>query len=81
VPGALRVLQDIVVERLNGREVTVISATPVARGEQLQLRIDGENGSTWVVSARLFDRRPAIVDGQVMHRLFLEVQSVEGGGA
>lgn len=81
LPGVLRVLQDIVVERLSSRDATVISPTPVARGEQLQLRIDRENGVSWVVSARLFDRHPTMVDGQVKHRLFLEVLDVTEGGA
>lgn len=72
--GSLRLLRDVVVQRVEEREVVAISRDPGTKGEALVLEV-----STGLeverLQCRVIDSAPLIVDGCLRHRLRLQVVS------
>jgi hypothetical protein len=67
----LHVPQDIAIETTTADEVTVLSATPGVRGEDLLLRIGPSDAVQMTVAARTISSQPVPADGRLMHRLRL----------
>jgi hypothetical protein len=70
VDGALRILNDVVVQE-SGDELIAISREPGVVGETLGVRVIGGHGAMHTV-ARIVESRPLIANGVVRHRLRLE---------
>jgi hypothetical protein len=72
-PAELRVVEDIVVERVSARELTALSSVGVPRGEEVQVWLHYADGDSRHVRARSIERTPAIVEGVVRHRIRLAI--------
>ena len=70
--GAMRVLRDVVVDRVNREELLAISQAPAVAGEEMSLDLVGA-GVTIELRVRVLESRPVIVDGAVRHRIRLTV--------
>jgi hypothetical protein len=70
--GAMRVLRDVVVDRVNREELLVISQAPAIAGEGMSLDLVGA-GTTIELRVRVIESRPVIIDGAVRHRIRLNV--------
>jgi hypothetical protein len=69
--GALRVLRDVIVQRMQNDEWIAISREPGMAGEIVTLDL-GLAESPLRFTVRVLESRPVIVDGGVQHRLRLE---------
>ena len=75
-------MQDVIIENVGATEATVIAGMPVARGEHMLLHIEDDGGGGTSIVVQGFERRPVVVDGQLCHRLRLNViQSQKGESA
>jgi len=67
--GFLRVLRDVIVQRIDKGEVIAISREPGVVGEAIVVEVPTEPAR---VQARIVESRPLIVEGSVRHRLQLQ---------
>jgi hypothetical protein len=70
--GSMRVLRDVVVDRVNREELLVISQAPAIAGEEMSLDLVG-GGTMMELRVRVIESRPVIIDGAVRHRIRLNV--------
>ena len=70
--GAMRVLRDVVVDRVSREELLVISQAPAIAGEDMTLDLVGA-GTTMELRVRVLESRPVIIEGTVRHRIRLSV--------
>ena len=70
--GAMRVLRDVVVDRVSREELLVISQAPAIAGEDMSLDLVGA-GTTMELRVRVIESRPVIIEGTVRHRIRLSV--------
>ena len=75
--GAMRVLRDVVVDRVSREELLVISQAPAIAGEEMTLDLVGA-GATMELRVRVIESRPVIIEGTVRHRIRLNV--MQSGG-
>lgn len=68
--GAMRVLRDVVVDRVERDELLAISHTAAVIGEVMTLDLAGAAGSL-VLRVRVVESRPVIIEGAVKHRIRL----------
>ena len=68
--GAVRVLRDVVIERMQHHELVIISQTPAAVGEEMFLELFSGNDCI-ALEVRVLDSRPVVVNGSIRHRLRL----------
>jgi len=69
--GVLRVLRDVIVQRIDNNEVIAIGREAAAVGELLTVEI-AEADAAPGVSVRVVESRPIILDGAVRHQLRLQ---------
>lgn len=70
--GAMRVLRDVVVDRVDREELLAISHAPAIAGEDMSLDLVGA-GRAIELRVRVLESRPVIIDGAVRHRIRLAV--------
>ena len=70
--GAMRVLRDVVVDRVDTHELMAVSHAPAIIGEEMSLDLVGA-GTSMELRVRVVESRPVIVDGSVRHRIRLSV--------
>jgi hypothetical protein len=70
--GHLRLLRDVVVQHIEGGEAIAISRDPGTIGEMLVLELPMDD-KVARLHVRVIESRPLIVEGNVRHRLQLEV--------
>ena len=70
--GSMRVLRDVVVDRVNREELLVISQVPAIADEEMSLDLVGA-GTTMELRVRVIESRPVIIEGAVRHRVRLTV--------
>jgi hypothetical protein len=70
--GAMRVLRNVVVDRLDRDELLVISQGAAIVGEEMTLDLMGA-GLSLELRVRVLESRPVIVDAAVRHRIRLVV--------
>jgi hypothetical protein len=73
--GAVRILRDVAIERMNHEELAVISQTPVVIGEEMSLELFSGSGCI-ALKVRVLDSRPVVIAGSVRHRLRVAVTTV-----
>lgn len=74
----LHLTQDVVVERSNANQLTVLSASSSTTGEQLALRLRALDGRVATVPVCTLASRPVILDGgSIRYRLDLRVVGVD----
>ena len=66
--GALRVLRDVVIERMEHQELVVISQAPTVIGEEMSLELFSGRGCI-ALSVKVLDSRPVVIAGSMRHRL------------
>ena len=74
--GAVRVLRDVIVARLEDHELVAISHAPGIVDETMTLDLLGA-GASAALLVRVVESSPAIIDGAVRHRIRLRV--IEAG--
>ena len=70
--GAMRVLRDVVVDRVDREELMAVSHAPAIAGEDMSLDLVGA-GKAIELRVRVLDSRPVIIEGAVRHRIRLAV--------
>ena len=70
--GAMRVLRDVVVDRVSQAELLVISQAPAIAGELMSLDLVGA-GTTLELRVKVLESRPVIIEGTVRHRIRLHM--------
>ncbi len=70
--GALRVLNDVVIERYDDKEMWIVSSAPAHRDEVLMLDATGLEPAV-VMAVRVTNSVPVLIDGVVRHRLRLAI--------
>ena len=70
--GALRVLNDVVIERYDDKEMWIVSSAPAHRDEVLMLDATGLEPAV-VMAVRVTNSVPVLIDGVVRHRLQLAI--------
>jgi hypothetical protein len=70
--GSMRVLRDVVVDRVNREELLVISQVPGIVSEEMSLDLVGA-GTAMELRVRVIESRPVIIEGGVRHRIRLSV--------
>lgn len=73
--GAVRVLRDVVIDRMDHQELVVISQTPAVVGEGLSLELFSGRGCV-ELKVRVLDSRPVVIAGSMRHRLRVVVMTV-----
>ena len=73
--GAVRVLRDVVIERMDHEELVVISQTPAVTGEEMSLQLFSPSGNI-AMTVRVLDSRPVVIAGSMRHRLRVMVMTV-----
>jgi hypothetical protein len=68
--GVIKVLRDVVVNRVGRDELLAVSNVPAIVGETLSLDLIGA-GQAVAMKVRVLDSRPVIIDGTVRHRVQL----------
>jgi hypothetical protein len=68
----MRVLRDVVVDKVDREELLAISHAPAVAGEDMSLDLVGA-GQAIELRVRVLDSRPVIIDGAVRHRIRLAV--------
>ena len=68
----LRILEDVVLESMQGNVVSVIARTPSAAGEERTLHISGRSGCAETVTVRTSGSTPVVIDDGIRHRLRLD---------
>jgi len=70
--GALKVLRDVIVQEEPSGALVTIGQAPGVIGEQMTLDVAGA-GHVVTLKVRVQESRPVILDGNVRHRVRLEV--------
>jgi hypothetical protein len=73
--GTVRVLRDVVIERMAHHELVAISQTPAVIGEEMFLELFSGRGCI-ALKVRVLDSRPAVIAGSMRHRLRVVVVTV-----
>jgi len=73
--GAMRVLRDVVVDRVDREELLAVSQAPAIAGEEMSLDLVG-GGKAIELRVRVIESRPVIINGSVRHRIRLAVLRV-----
>ena len=68
----MRVLRDVVVDRIDREELLAISQVPAVAGEEMSLDLVGA-GTAIELRVKVLESRPVIIDGAVRHRIRLVV--------
>lgn len=68
--GAVRVLRDVVVDRVDREELLAVSGVPAIAGEEMSLDLVG-GGRALELRVRVIESRPVIINGAVRHRIRL----------
>jgi hypothetical protein len=68
----MRVLRDVVVDRVDREELLAISHGPAVAGEDMSLDLVGA-GKAIELRVRVLESRPVIIEGAVRHRIRLAV--------
>jgi len=68
----MRVLRDVVVDRVDREELLAISQVPAVAGEEMSLDLVGA-GTAIELRVKVLESRPVIIDGAVRHRIRLGV--------
>jgi hypothetical protein len=68
----MRVLRDVVVDRVDREELMAVSHAPAIAGEDMSLDLVGA-GKAIELRVRVLDSRPVIIEGAVRHRIRLAV--------
>ena len=69
--GRLRLLRDVVVQRVEKGHVTAISREPGIVGETITIEVP-KNQTTELVRVRIVESCPLIAEGHIRHRLQLQ---------
>jgi len=72
-PGTLRIVQDVEIERLGPKDVTIISTGSIPRGEHMLLQILHEDGARSSLLVRAVEHRAVSIAGRVQQRVRLRV--------
>ena len=73
--GAVRVLRDVAIGRMDHEELVVISQTPAVIGEEMSLELI--SGSDYIaLKVRVLGSRPVAIAGSMRHRLRVVVMTV-----
>ena len=72
VQGTFTCFQAIDIEARDEQEFRVVSDTPLRRGERMRLELTATEGRS-IVSVRVADSVPMIVDGSVRYRVRLGI--------
>ena len=70
--GVIKILRDVVVNRVDRDELLAVSNAAAIVGETLSLDLIGD-GQALAVKVRVIDSRPVIIDGTVRHRVRLSL--------
>jgi hypothetical protein len=68
--GTLRVLRDVIVDRVGADELLAVSHAPGIVGEEMSLDLLGA-GESLRLRVHVIESRPIVVDGAVRHRIRL----------
>ena len=71
--GGLRVLQDVEIERVGPEEITIVSGTPIPRGEHMRLEVLSADRMPRRVTVRAVECRALIGAARVQQRVRLQV--------
>jgi len=71
----MRVLRDVVIERIEHQELVVISQAPTVIGEEMSLELFSVRGCI-ALRVRVLDSRPVVIAGSMRHRLRVMVMTV-----
>ena len=74
--GAIRILRDVVINRIGVDELLAVSNAPAIVGEMLSLEVIGA-GQRATMRVQVLDSRPVIIDGSVRHRVGLKLVDVQ----
>jgi hypothetical protein len=74
VAAHLRVLQDVVVERVHGKRLVVLASAPATTDEELALELAAPDG-VLTLMVRIVDSSRVAADGPVRYRLDMRVLS------
>jgi hypothetical protein len=66
--GAVRLLRDVAIERIEHQELVAISQTPAVIGEEMFLELFSGNGCIGL-QVRVLDSRPVVNAASMRHRL------------
>lgn len=66
--AVVRILRDVVIERLDHEELVVISRTSAVIGEEMSLQLFSPSDCI-ALTVRVLDSRPAVIAGSMRHRL------------
>jgi hypothetical protein len=72
----VRVLRDVVIERMQHRELVAISQTPAVIGEELLLELFSGSGCL-ELKVSVLDSRPIVISGSMRHRLRLLLMTAD----
>ena len=73
--GSIRILRDVVVDRVNSEELLAVSTAAAIVGEELSLDLIG-GGQSLAIRVRVLESRPVIIEGTVRHRVRLALPQV-----
>jgi len=76
--GAVKVLREAVIERIDHDAVLAVCQVPCVVGEEMTLDLLG-GGATVAVTVKVLESHPVIVAGSVRHRVRLAVMTAESG--
>lgn len=68
--GAVRVLRDVVINRIGPNELLAVSQTPGLVGEEMTLDVTG-GGASMGLRVKVIESAPMIFNGAVRHRIKL----------
>ena len=69
----MQVLQDVVVERLSQRELTVLAKNGSVAGEELAVQLRSDDGRMAILSVTTLTSSQIVIDGRLRYRLSLRV--------
>ena len=70
--GAVRVLRDAVIERVDHQELVALSQTPAAVGDEMFMELFSGHGCL-ALEVRVLASSPVVIAGSVRHRLRVRV--------
>ena len=70
--GAVRVLRNAVIERVDHQELVALSQTPAAVGDEMFMELFSGHGCL-ALQVRVLDSCPVVIAGSVRHRLRVRV--------
>ena len=73
--GAVRVLRDVAIGRMDQEELVVISQTPAVIGEEMSLDLFSGSGCI-ALKVRVLGSRPVAIAGSMRHRVRMVVMTV-----